>query len=139
MIRVSRGRMRELCAEGLDVRYGKTLVDIVMKEDGSGVIARFEDGSEVEGDMIIGTDGPRSAVRKSLVGEEKARPTASGLAQHNIVVSYRDAEKARHVRMGDPVTAMAYDPAGIFSFISSKKNSLKRKREKKGKGKQGIG
>lgn len=137
MIHVSRGRMRGLCAEGLDVQYGKTLANIMIKEDGGGVIARFEDGSEVEGDMITGTDGPRSAVRKFLVGEEKARPTASGLAQHNIVVSYRDAEKARHVRMGDPVTAMAYDLAGIFSFISSKKISLKRKREKKGKEKGG--
>lgn len=131
MIRVSRGRMRELCAEGLEVRYGKTLVDIVMEENGSGVIARFEDESKAEGNLIIGTDGPLSTVRKFLVGEEKARPTASGLAQHNIVVSYEDAKKARHVRMGDPVTAMAYDPAGIFSFISGKKNSMKRKEDRR--------
>lgn len=60
--------------------------------------------------------------------EEEARPIVSGLAQHNITLSYRDAENARHVRIGDAVTAMAYDPAGIFIFISSKKNFLKQNR-----------
>lgn len=58
MIRISRGRMYELCAKDLDVRYRKRLVDIVIKEDGSGVLARFEDESEVEGDlMMLGKQG----------------------------------------------------------------------------------
>jgi hypothetical protein len=48
-------------------------------------------------------------------------------------VSYREGKKAIHARMRDPVIAIAYDSTGIFSFISSKKTSLKRKRENKGK------
>ena len=42
-------------------------------EDDSGVTARFEDGSEARGDILIGADGVYSTVRTQLRGESKPR------------------------------------------------------------------
>ncbi|HEY5050552.1 MAG TPA: FAD-dependent monooxygenase, partial [Acidothermaceae bacterium] len=45
-------------------------------EPGGGVpVARFQDGSEVEADVIIGADGIHSAVRTSLFGSDAPRFT----------------------------------------------------------------
>jgi salicylate hydroxylase len=44
-------------------------------EAGDGAVARFEDGREVEADVIIGADGIHSTVRASLFGEERPRFT----------------------------------------------------------------
>jgi len=43
--------------------------------DGSVAVARFEDGREVEADLIIGADGIHSAVRTSLFGPDAPRFT----------------------------------------------------------------
>lgn len=40
-----------------------------------GAVARFEDGSEVEADVVVGADGIHSSVRASLFGEERPRFT----------------------------------------------------------------
>jgi 2-polyprenyl-6-methoxyphenol hydroxylase-like FAD-dependent oxidoreductase len=42
-------------------------------DDGSGVTARFEDGHETRGDILIGADGVFSTVRHQLHGESKPR------------------------------------------------------------------
>jgi 2-polyprenyl-6-methoxyphenol hydroxylase-like FAD-dependent oxidoreductase len=46
---------------------------VSFEDDGSGVTAHFEDGSEVRGDILIGADGVYSAVRQQLHGESKPR------------------------------------------------------------------
>jgi 2-polyprenyl-6-methoxyphenol hydroxylase-like FAD-dependent oxidoreductase len=46
------------------IRYGAALADFV--EDHNGVTARFDDGSEVRADMLIGADGVRSTVRRQM-------------------------------------------------------------------------
>lgn len=42
-------------------------------QDDSGVTARFADGREARGDILIGADGIKSAVREQLVGPETLR------------------------------------------------------------------
>jgi len=60
-----RSELRKELAEGLDVEWGKKLVDIDDREEE--VIAFFEDGSSTSGDLLIGCDGGHSSVRRILL------------------------------------------------------------------------
>lgn len=57
------------------VRLGAELVGF--GQDGKGVTARFADGREEAGDLLVGADGIRSAVRARLLGD--GEPLFSGL------------------------------------------------------------
>jgi 2-polyprenyl-6-methoxyphenol hydroxylase-like FAD-dependent oxidoreductase len=57
--------------EATEVRYGSKCVGFV--EDRDGVTARFEDGSEERGTVLIGADGSRSIVREQLLGPSELR------------------------------------------------------------------
>lgn len=120
MIRVDRNRMRALCSDGLEIHYSKALSGLKYGADGEGVTISFADGTSAEGDMVVGTDGPQSAVRTELLGKEVAAAKSSNLVSFMSTVNYKDAEKARHVRSGNPIFCLAYNPAGIMNFISSK-------------------
>ena len=58
------GLRREAERRGIRVEYGKRLVDA--RAAGAGVVARFEDGSELEADLLVGADGIHSRVRSIL-------------------------------------------------------------------------
>ncbi|ETS82031.1 hypothetical protein PFICI_07033 [Pestalotiopsis fici W106-1] len=63
-------------ARGLDIQYGKKLVDIETLEDENDndhrVLAKFEDGTSIAASVIVGADGGVSNVRRWLLGEELA-------------------------------------------------------------------
>ncbi len=52
----------EAVRRGVRVEYGKRLVDAETTPEG-GVVARFEDGTEAEGDLLVGADGIHSRTR----------------------------------------------------------------------------
>jgi FAD-dependent urate hydroxylase len=54
----------EAVRRGALVEYGKRLVDAETTPDG--VVARFEDGTEAEGDLLIGADGIHSRTRRII-------------------------------------------------------------------------
>ncbi len=54
----------EVERQGIALDYGKRLCAL---EDGeAGIVARFEDGSEVRGDLVVGADGINSRVREII-------------------------------------------------------------------------
>jgi FAD-dependent urate hydroxylase len=55
----------EAFRRGASVEYCKRLVDAENTPDG-GVVARFEDGTEAEGDLLIGADGIHSSTRRII-------------------------------------------------------------------------
>jgi len=55
----------EAIQRGARVEHGKRLVDAEAQPDG-GIVARFEDGTEVEGDLLIGADGIHSRTRRII-------------------------------------------------------------------------
>lgn len=55
----------EAIHRGARVEHGKRLVDAETQPDG-GVVARFEDGTEAEGDLLIGADGIHSRTRRII-------------------------------------------------------------------------
>lgn len=66
----------EVTERGLGIEYGRKLVDV--RRAGEGVRAVFADGSEVEGDAIIGADGVHSTVRR-LIDSGAPAPVYAGL------------------------------------------------------------
>ncbi|MFG2822685.1 FAD-dependent oxidoreductase [Kitasatospora sp. NPDC048365] len=71
-------RLHDLAAAaGIQVRYGRRLVDV--EEGPTGIRAVFADGSvSAEADVLIGADGIRSTVRR-LIDPAAPRPRYSGL------------------------------------------------------------
>src|SRR5215472_18676756 len=61
---------------GIRVEHGKRLLSAV--ETADGVTARFDDGTEATGDILIGADGIRSAVRK-IIDADAPGPSYTGL------------------------------------------------------------
>ena len=57
--------------EGCEVHLDHRLVGFV--QDGAGVLARFSNGSDERGDVLIGADGLRSATRAQIFGELSVR------------------------------------------------------------------
>jgi FAD-dependent urate hydroxylase len=55
----------EAVRRGANIEYGKRLVDAETSPNGS-VTARFEDGTEAEGDLLIGADGIHSRTRRII-------------------------------------------------------------------------
>ncbi|MDH7794773.1 MULTISPECIES: NAD(P)/FAD-dependent oxidoreductase [unclassified Beijerinckia] len=61
---------------GIAIHYGKRLATI--DDDGTHVSVRFEDGTQADGDLLIGADGIRSRVRRCLL-PDAPEPAFTGL------------------------------------------------------------
>ena len=70
----------EALRRGVLIEYGKRLVDAEVRAEG-GVAARFEDGTENEGDLLIGADGIHSRTRRII---DPAAPGARYIPVLNI-------------------------------------------------------
>jgi 2-polyprenyl-6-methoxyphenol hydroxylase-like FAD-dependent oxidoreductase len=66
----------EAARRGIRTEHGKRLVDAT--EDADGVTARFADGTQARGDILVGADGIRSTVR-TLIDPAAPRPRYAGL------------------------------------------------------------
>ncbi|KAF2706175.1 FAD/NAD(P)-binding domain-containing protein [Pleomassaria siparia CBS 279.74] len=109
-------KLRGLCAEGLDVRYGKRFVRYELLGEGrrdGGVKVFFEDGTTEEGDVVVGVDGAGSKMRQCLLGVE-ATPDLLPFALMNFNVSYT-AEQALFIKKHlHPLVDIAIHPAGHY-------------------------
>ncbi|OAK96474.1 FAD/NAD(P)-binding domain-containing protein [Phaeosphaeriaceae sp. SRC1lsM3a] len=105
-------KLRVLCAEQLDVQYGKKFQSYETIDKG-GVKVSFEDGSVDEGDIVIGIDGAMSKVRQCLLGR-KADMDILPFALMNFNASYT-AEQARFIKDRlHPLVDIAIHPAGHY-------------------------
>jgi len=81
--------------QGVSITYGKRLRAIENARDS--VVAHFDDGSMVEGDMLLAADGVHSRVR-GLILPAHARPRYTGVIG---VGGFADAESARPANSRD--------------------------------------
>lgn len=115
--RLRRSKLRNLLAEGIDVRYGSTFKDFQLADDGQGVIACFEDGSSVVGRMLVGADGARSSVRRALLPEQylsQRLPYAATFVQASF-----SREQALFLRKFHPLYLAGVHPNDQFSFFGT--------------------
>ncbi|KIM30786.1 hypothetical protein M408DRAFT_270199 [Serendipita vermifera MAFF 305830] len=118
-IRVSRRKMRALCAEGIQIEYGKNISRIETSSDETTVVAYFEDGSTYRGSTLIGADGAKSKVRELIMGAEDAKPSSVDIVLYNVNVCYGDAQKAKAIRAVHPVNHVALHPGEGISVWTS--------------------
>ncbi|KAK4197019.1 hypothetical protein QBC40DRAFT_233194 [Triangularia verruculosa] len=117
--RMSRTRLRKLCARGVDVRWGVKVVDMeVVGEDGpvKVYLQGAEGGGCEEVDVVIGADGSGSFVRRWLFDEKRevADATNSTVAIANGLARYPDTKLAERLREGSKVCLVATMPGRTF-------------------------
>ncbi|KAG9555690.1 FAD/NAD(P)-binding domain-containing protein, partial [Aureobasidium melanogenum] len=117
IVRVSRRKLRALVAEGIDVKYNHSLTDIRYNHDNT-VTAIFANGAEETGSLVVGADGPRSAVRKLLFNEADAvvKPLEN-VIHTNITFQPGDKEKALFLRSAHPAWSVCLHP-DLFCLLS---------------------
>jgi 2-polyprenyl-6-methoxyphenol hydroxylase-like FAD-dependent oxidoreductase len=98
----------EAVRRGVRVEYGKRLLDAVVAPDG-GIVARFGDGTEAEGDLLIGADGIHSRTRRVI------DPSAPG-ARYIPVLNIGGYARGVRVR-GEPGTLrMVFGKRAFFGY-----------------------
>lgn len=123
-MRVSRKKMRNLFTEGIDVQYGKSAVSCGIIEDEKDenhgrVRVSFADGTDALGDVVVGCDGAKSAVRESIVGVEAAQLTVLPLSMFNFTQRF-PADFAKELRSRNPLFILSIHPDhGTFFWLSS--------------------
>ena len=101
LVRVSRRKLRDFLAQGVEIEYRKALKDVETVDGGIKVI--FDDGTEAIGSMVIGADGARSRVRELLVGKEKAKCVDTGFTMINYCHAKYTTEQAKVLRSTHPI------------------------------------
>jgi 2-polyprenyl-6-methoxyphenol hydroxylase-like FAD-dependent oxidoreductase len=115
---ISRVTLRQVLLEGLEdvVAFGKTFAAFETAPDGR-VIARFEDGSTAEGDVLVGADGASSRVRRQLL------PRAERIDTGIVMISGKLALDAAARRESPPPVfkgpTLVLGPRGGFMFTGA--------------------
>jgi 2-polyprenyl-6-methoxyphenol hydroxylase-like FAD-dependent oxidoreductase len=85
--RLARALQDEAIRRGVRLELGKRLVGATQGRDGQ-VVARFEDGSEAAGDLLVGADGVHSRTRQAI---DPAAPAARYVGLTNFGGYTKDA------------------------------------------------
>ncbi len=121
IVRVSRQKLRALCSEGINVHWGHALLSVECDDHSNSVTAAFSDGQSYTGTVLVGCDGPRSAVRNHLFMPDRSAATArpmEGIVTTSMCVTYADPNVATFVRSKThPVWCIAISPV-MFHFMS---------------------
>jgi hypothetical protein len=116
--RVSRRKLRNLFGEGIEIQHGKEVVSIAETSTGR-VKVTFKDGSDAEGDVVVGCDGAHSITRSAICGKEDAQLTKVPLSMFNFTAKF-EAEQAKHIRSWNPLFLTSIHPDnGILFWLSS--------------------
>lgn len=109
--RVSRQTLRRLLARRVNITWNASLKDISSTD--YGVKAEFEDGSVVDADYVLGTDGSSSKVRELLLGVDIARSQGSGFQFATGITKLGDAEKTNAIVRAHPVAALMMGTSSV--------------------------
>ncbi|MFP5022994.1 FAD-dependent oxidoreductase [Pseudonocardia phyllosphaerae] len=113
-VMIGRVALRTLLATGLDVRWGAAYRSHTIEPGGS-VLVRHDAGTETA-DVLVGADGTRSAVARSLAGRTLSAPTGvDGVAG---TVPLDDTARDLLPCVLDHGSALAFGPRGAGMFLT---------------------
>jgi 2-polyprenyl-6-methoxyphenol hydroxylase-like FAD-dependent oxidoreductase len=106
---IHRGRLQQTLLSEIDsakVHLNKRLESV--QQTDTKVIVRFEDDTFVEGDIVIGADGIKSAVRKSIFGELTLRYSGQTCWRGMAKFSLPDSKKGNSYEMWGPQKGLRF-------------------------------
>lgn len=114
--RLNRKSFRELLSTGLEINWGKRFVEFEPTE--KGIVVKFDDGTTVEGSMLLAVDGKNSRTKRLLMGEEKARLNQLPVAFVGITLRL-SPEQMKPFRDVHPILWQGSHPgSGYYMFFS---------------------
>lgn len=118
-MRVHRQKLRNLLKEGTAVNWGKALYSVT--QTSGSILAHFEDGTTVEGSLLIGADGSSSRTRRLLFTQEPDVGQLVQLPVRLMGVTVRLAPPQAHVlRDIDPLLFQGSHPdTRVFLWYST--------------------
>ncbi len=100
------------------------------EQDGSSITAKLTNGEAVSGELLIGADGLRSAIRAQLIGD--GEPRISGHSTYRAVIPYDQMPEelrwnAATLWMGPKCHLVHYPLSGwkVFNLVITKDNNAK--------------
>jgi hypothetical protein len=114
--RMSRKRLRQVCAKGLDIKWGTRVLDLQMDESGP-VSLVLSNGEVAVVDLAVGADGSSSRIRQWLVGEEVGRSIATDWTIGSGIIKYT-AEQAKAILAPSEICSVSTGPNGMIVIAS---------------------
>jgi len=101
----------EIKRQGIQIEFQKRLKDI--RQDGAKVVACFDDGTQAEGDVLIGADGVRSQTRRIIL-PDGPEPSYVGIIG---IGGVTPAAAVPHMSQRDKQGfSYTYGPRGFFGY-----------------------
>ena len=115
---ISRVALRQILAEGLEdtIAYGKTFQSFERTQGGR-IVARFEDGSSAEGDVLVGADGAASRVRRQLLPDAQRVETGVVMVMGKLPLDPLVRREAPSVVFKGPTLVLG--PGGCSMFAGA--------------------
>jgi 2-polyprenyl-6-methoxyphenol hydroxylase-like FAD-dependent oxidoreductase len=116
-LRVRREGLRRLLANDVDIRWGSSICDLILKDDLSGCKVVLDKGQSLSAKIVVGCDGTGSWVRRFLC-PETWEPQALPLCFIGVVVTL-SPDQAAPLQEIDPVTFQGcHSESGVQLFWS---------------------
>jgi 2-polyprenyl-6-methoxyphenol hydroxylase-like FAD-dependent oxidoreductase len=106
----------ELASRAITVRYRKQLVD-VERPRADKIVARFEDGTTAEGDLLVGADGVRSRTRAAVFPEAPSPAFAGAVGVSGVAPG---AAVPRLTAKDKQSLSLTFGARGLFCYCGTR-------------------